>query len=205
MMFYKTVGQNIKKFRTTRNYSLQTLAEKIGVTKKTVQRYETGGIKIDMERLGDIASALDVKVSELMRDTEQFNEIQKDTDFVLLPIVGRVCCGNGSLAYEDIEGYEPAPKKWVSGGKFFYLRAKGNSMSGAGINDGDLLLIREQRDVENGEIAAVIIDGEARLKRVYKDMDRVVLQSENPNYPPDIRTSGDIRIIGKLKKNIVEY
>ena len=78
-------------------------------------------------------------------------------------------------------------------------------MTGAGINDGDLLLIREQRDVENGEIAAVIIDGEAQLKKVYKDNDRIVLQSENPNYPPDIKTSGDIKIIGKLKRNIAKY
>jgi len=205
MTFYKIVGQNIRKFRETRNYSLQLLAEKIGVTKKTIQRYEIGEIKIDMNRLGDLANALDVKVSELMRGTEPFNEIRKDADLVLLPIVGRICCGNGSLAYEDIEGSEPVPKKWVSGGKFFYLRAKGDSMTGAGINDGDLLLIREQRDVENGEIAAVIINGEAQLKKVYKDNDRIVLQSENPNYPPDIKTSGDIKIIGKLKRNIAKY
>lgn len=204
-MFYKTVGQNIRKYRNMKGYSLQLLAEKIDKTKKTVQRYETGEIRIDMELLGDIARSLDVKVSDLMQGTEELNEILNDTDFVMLPIVGRICCGNGSLAYEDIEGYEPAPKKWAKSGKYFYLRAKGDSMSGAGINDGDLLLIREQCDVENGEIAAVIINGEARLKRIYKDKDRVVLQSENPNYPPDIRTSGDIRIVGKLKRNIVEY
>ena len=77
MTLYKIVGRNIRKFREMRNYSLQLLAEKIGVTKKTIQRYEIGEIKIDMDRLGDLANALDIKVSELMRGTEQFNEIRK--------------------------------------------------------------------------------------------------------------------------------
>jgi repressor LexA len=98
MTFYRQVGQNIKKYRLIKNYSLQVLAEKVGVTKKTMQRYETGDIRVDMNRLGEIAVALGVKVSALIYGTDQFIEIQGEVDLVLLPVVGRISCGNGSLA-----------------------------------------------------------------------------------------------------------
>lgn len=202
MTFYVKVGANIRKYREAKNYSLQMLAEKIGVTKKTIQRYETGEIKIDMERLGDIAEALGVKVSNLIYGTDQFMEIN-NADLIMLPIVGRISCGNGALAYEEIEGYEPTPKEWLNGGEYFYLRAKGDSMTGARIHEGDLLLIRKQPDVDDGDIAAVLIGEEAVLKRVYRSNDQLILQSENPNYPPIIAPPAEARIIGKLKKIVI--
>lgn len=205
MSFYKEVGQNIKKYRLIKNYSLQVLAEKVGVTKKTMQRYETGDIRVDMNRLGEIAVALGVKVSALIYGTNQFLEMQEESDLVSLPIVGKVSCGNGSLAYEDIEGYEPTPKSWLNGGDYFYLRAKGDSMINARIYDGDLLLIRKQPDVENGEIAVVIVENEAVLKRVYKDKGRLILQSENSEYAPIITSSDEACIVGRLKMNVVKY
>lgn len=77
-------------------------------------------------------------------------------------------------------------------------------MVGARIYEGDLLLIRRQPTVENGEIAAVIIDGEdAVLKRVFNNGDQLVLQSENPNYRPIIVSVKNVRIVGKLKKVII--
>ena len=120
-----------------------------------------------------------------------------------LPIAGKIACGNGQLAYQDIEGHEPTPKDWLNGGEYFYLRAKGDSMTGARIQDGDLLLIRKQPSVEEGEIAAVMINDEAKLKRVFYRNNTLILQSENPKYPPEVFTEGDITIIGKLKKVIM--
>lgn len=70
--FYETTGANIKKYRDMRNYSLQVLAEKVGLTKKTIQRYENGVIKIDMNRLKDLADALDVPVTKLTEGTDIF-------------------------------------------------------------------------------------------------------------------------------------
>ena len=81
-------------------------------------------------------------------------------------------------------------------------------MINARIMDGALLLIRRQNDVDNGEIAAVLIDGEAVLKRVYKTEDTIILQSENPMYKPIILKRNDmkdVRIIGKLKKVILNF
>ncbi|ASA22049.1 LexA family protein [Paenibacillus donghaensis] len=207
-LFYSVVGRNIKKYRDIRNYSLQILAEKVGITKKTVQRYENGEHKFDMDRLKDLATALDVTVNQLTEGAYTYtgNEIQ-DSEYISLPVVGKISCGNGQLAYESIEGYETTPRSWINGGEYFYLRAKGDSMNGARIFEGDLLLIRKQEEVEDGEIAAVLIDDEAVLKKVYVQNNTLILQSTNPNYPPIIFTgdNSNIRIIGKLKKVVINF
>lgn len=206
--FYIATGKNIKKYRELRNYSLQVLAEKVGLTKKTIQRYENGEHKIDMDRLNALASALEVDVQQLTEGAFEFLGIEPiETDNITLPIVGKISCGTGGLAYESIEGYEVTPRSWINGGEHFYLRAKGNSMIGARIFDGDLLLIRKQEEVEDGEIAAVLIDDEAVLKKVYKQNGMLVLQSANPDYSPIICNgeTENIRIIGKLKKVVINF
>lgn len=205
--FYKIVGQNIKKYRDLRNYSLQVLAEKIGITKKTVQRYEHGEHKIDMDRLKGLADALEVTVNQLTEGAYTYLGEPAESDNISLPIVGKISCGSGRVAYESIEGYESTPRSWINGGEYFYLRAKGDSMNGARIYEGDLLLIRKQEEVEDGEIAAVLIDDEAVLKKVYKQNGTLVLQSANTNYPPIIcgRDEANIRIIGKLKKVVINF
>ncbi|TCN00883.1 repressor LexA [Paenibacillus sp. BK033] len=206
--FYFQVGKNIKKFRDLRNYSLQVLGEKVGLTKKTIQRYELGEIRITMDRLKDIAAALDVTVTQLTEGAYQFLGTEvAESEHVSLPVVGKISCGNGQIAYEYIEGYETTPRSWINGGEYFYLRAKGDSMQGARIFDGDLLLIRKQEEVEDGEIAAVLIGEEAVLKRVYRQGTTLVLQSENANYPPIICTAGEnnIYVIGKLKKVVITF
>lgn len=207
-IFYSVVGKNIKKYRDIRNYSLQVLAEKVGITKKTVQRYENGEHKFDMDRLKDLATALDVTVNQLTEGAYTYTGTEvEESEYISLPVVGKISCGNGQLAYESIEGYETTPRSWINGGEYFYLRAKGDSMNGARIYDGDLLLIRQQEEVEDGEIAAILIDDEAVLKKVYKQNNALILQSANPNYPP-IVLNGDetnIRIIGKLKKVVINF
>lgn len=206
-LFYIVVGNNIKKYRGIRNYSLQILGEKVGLTKKTIQRYENGEIKIDMDRLADIAGALEIEVSMLLEGSESFLGTDLyDLDSVQIPIYGSISCGNGSIVAESIEGYETTPKEWVAGGDHFYLRAKGDSMVGARIYDGDLLLIRKQSEVESGEIAAVIIGGEdVVLKKYYREGDQVILQSENPKFNPILCPPARVKVIGKLKINVVKY
>jgi repressor LexA len=206
--FYVVTGKNIKKYRDLRNYSLQVLAEKVGLTKKTIQRYEFGEIKIDMNRLKDLSVALDVTVNQLTEGAYTYLGAEPDeSENKNLPIVGKISCGLGALVYEEIEGYEATPKSWLNGGEYFYLRAKGDSMTGARIFDGDLLLIRRQEEVEDGEIAAVFIDDEAVLKKVYRQGNTLVLQSTNPNYPPIIcgGSETNIRVIGKLKKVVINF
>lgn len=206
--FYIATGKNIKKYRDLRNYSLQVLAEKVGLTKKTIQRYENGEIRIGMDRLKDLSVALDVTVNQLTEGAYTYLGTEpEDSDTINLPIVGKISCGNGELAYEAIEGFEATPRSWINGGEYFYLRAKGDSMNGARIYEGDLLLIRNQKEVEDGEIAAVLIDDEAVLKKVYKQNNTLILQSANSDYAPIILTGEEknIRIIGKLKKVVISF
>lgn len=170
--------------------------------------YEKGTDNIKLSTLKKLAGFFGVPLDYIADDNfeENISQVIQYGEMVNLPIVGRISCGNGSIAYEEIEGFELTPKEWVGGGDYFYLRAKGDSMTGARIYDGDLLLIRKQEDVENGEIAAVWVNDEIYLKRVFKTTDAVILHSENPMYPPAICTKENrARIIGKLRKAIIRY
>lgn len=110
-----------------------------------------------------------------------------------VPILGTIACGEPILAEQNYEGFTDAPVKNCD----FCLRCKGDSMINAGINDGDIVYIKKVDEVQNGKIAAVLIDGEATLKRVYRFPDRLLLQPANPAYPDQIYTeTNDIKILG---------
>lgn len=199
--FYKELGSRIKYYRGLSGISLEELGNRIGVGKSTVRKYEVGSIKVSHERLEQISNALGIDVSLLYGE-----EVQGETADV--PLYGSISCGDGSVIYESTEGYITSPKNWVENGIYFYLTAQGDSMTGAKIHEGDLLLIQKQVSVENGEIGAVVVDDECVLKRVYRDKDKFTLVSENPNYPPIIfnpKTDKNIKIIGKLKKSITQF
>lgn len=115
-----------------------------------------------------------------------------------VPIVGVVHAGELSLAFEDIEGYSAVEHMESRGGTFF-LRVKGDSMVGDAIVDGDLALIRPQQTADNGDIVVAMVDGEATLKRFYREYDHIRLEPRNPNISPIIVLPGDeIAIIGKV-------
>lgn len=201
------IGQKIKQLRKTRKLTQEELAKILDVKPTAVSAWELGRNKPLMDKLDMMAHYFGVPISYFFEEN-QIKRSKNHIHFVKLPIVGTISCGNGVVAYDDIEGYEDVPSSWLNGGEYFFLRAKGDSMINARIMDGDLLLIRRQDDVENGEIAAVLIDDEAILKRVYKTGDNVILQSENPKYQPIILAKGDmgnIRIIGKLKKVVLNF
>lgn len=118
-----------------------------------------------------------------------------------LPILGSVACGNPIFADEELEGYASAEGDINAD---FCLYAKGDSMIDAGIRDGSIVFIKKQPTVENGQIAVVLIDDEATLKRVYFDRDnrRMILNPANAAYAPIIVDnsqieSGTVRILGK--------
>jgi len=168
--------------------------------------YSKGTENIKLSTLRKIADFFNVSLDYLVID-ELEDEQPKSVfgELLNIPIVGRISCGNGVLAYEEVEGYHPAPKDFIGSGDHFYLRAKGDSMTGARIEEGDLLLIRKQNEVENGEIAAVIIGDEAYLKRVYRNGDTLILHSENPAYPPILVPPADAKIVGRLKSSVKKF
>lgn len=201
------VGQKIKQLRKAHKLTQEELAKILDVKPTAVSAWELGRNKPLMDKLDMMAHYFGVPISYFFEEN-QIKRSKNHIHFVKLPVVGAISCGNGVIAYEDIEGYEEVPRSWLNGGEYFFLRAKGDSMINARIMNGDLLLIRRQNDVENGEIAAVLIDGEAVLKRVYKTNDTIILQSENPMYKPIILNKNDmkdVRIIGKLKKVVLNF
>lgn len=127
---------------------------------------------------------------------------EKPSEVVAVPVVGTVRAGMPTLAVEEIEGYYPVEKMQLKGGAFF-LRVRGDSMVNDAIVEGDLALIRPQSTAENGDIVVAMIDGEATLKRFYREKDHVRLQPRNPNMDPIIIPAGEeVTIIGKAVKII---
>ncbi|RAK21107.1 repressor LexA [Anoxybacillus vitaminiphilus] len=209
----QTISENIKRLMKERGWTQLKTSEVSGISKSTLSDYINCKTLINPGNVEKLAKAFNVKKSDIdpsfnMESTGDLKRKSAALKFTKLPIVGAISCGDGILAYQEIEGYEDVPSSWLNGGEYFFLRAKGDSMIGARIMDGDLLLIRQQDDVENGEIAAVLIEGDAVLKRVYKTNGTVILQSENPKYPPIVLQKNnmkDIRIIGKLKKVVLNF
>ncbi|WP_328804540.1 XRE family transcriptional regulator [Paenibacillus apii] len=209
--FYEIIGGNIRKYRTIGQLSLQALGDALSLTKKTVQRYETGEIKVDMDRLTEIASALNVELAALLEGTESMLGTEpRESELVSLPVAGKISFNNDDIQYREIKGYEATPKAWVKEGEYFYVQAKDDSMAAAGITPGDLLLIHRQNKVADGEIALVLVNGEPALRRVYNQGDHFILLSDNIKLSPIIREAGasygtEIKIIGKILKSITAY
>jgi len=206
MQLRQAIAANLKALLKERRMTQKQLSDLTGIPTSTISDYLRAKSLAVPGNIQKIADALGVHKSDIDPSfaTEPMYE-----DIVRLPIVGQISCGNGTWAIEEVEGYEETPRSWLGSGEYFYLRAKGDSMVGARIHDGDLLLIRKQPDVADGEIAAVIIDDEAVLKRVYRQNGMLILQSENPNYPPIVvdpkNNPRNIRIIGKLKKVVIDF
>ena len=124
-----------------------------------------------------------------------------------VPIVGTVRAGQPELAVEDIQGYVSIDPAWLKGEHNFLLRVKGDSMVEAGIYDGDLALIAPQQSAENGQIVVAMIEGEATLKRFFRERGCIRLQPENKHLLPIILRSGEAEplVVGRLLKTIRSF
>lgn len=126
---------------------------------------------------------------------------------VKIPLVGTVACGSPILAEENIEAMIPISESFVKPGhRYFLLRVKGDSMNATGINDGDLVLVRQQPIAENGEIVVALIDDSATVKEFHCSKDAVILKprSKNKEYQPIILTE-NFQIQGVVIKTISKF
>ena len=204
------LAERIRSLRKERGMSLEVLAEAVGVSRQTIFRYETGAItNIPSEKVEAMAKALGTTPARLMgwedeSDFSTFNSIKAEPFSAVatksLPVLGNVACGEPIFASEERKHFVRGS---ASIGADFCLTAKGDSMINARIFDGDLLFVRKQESVDDGEIAVVLIDDEATVKRVYYNREDSILtlMPENPIYKP-MRFSGRelerIRILGKV-------
>jgi len=197
----------LKVLRKQKKLTLEELANRIGTSKQTVHRYENGIINnIPPEKIVAIAKALETTPSELMGWREEHTFPTVDAGGIIarsrlkrLPVLGDIACGKPIYAEEAHEGYVVADSRMDAD---FCLRAHGDSMIGARIYDGDMVFIRSQDMVDNGQIAAVIINDEATLKRVYfyPEENKLILTPENPKYAPLVYINDElnsIKILGK--------
>lgn len=179
------------------------IALQLGVSKQTVSAWKTGSRSPKMPTIMHIASMFGVSESWLMGYAVERDELEVPPGFERmpkmqrLPVVGTIACGTPILAEENIDEYLSVPEGVRAD---FILRCKGDSMIDARIYDGDVVFIRQQPEVEHGEIAAVMVDGEATLKRVMKYPGKIVLMPANPKYEPMIYAGeemGNLHIVGK--------
>ena len=196
-----TTGERIKEALKMRGMTQTELAEKIGMKFSAIHKYENGlVVNLKRETIAALANALEVSPAWLMcmDDTPILpsNIIPMPT-MRKIPLVGSIACGTPILAEENCEGEVDVPDHVRAD---FALRCKGDSMINARIFDGDIVYIRQQESVEHGEIAAVIIDDEATLKRVYLYEDHISLEAENPQYRPLVYWEAEmnnVRILGR--------
>jgi repressor LexA len=197
-----TMAENIRRLRIQYGMTQEELGNHLGVQKSAIRKYESGMVEnIPRTSIQKMAELFNVRPSYLMGFED--NTLPQGARMIVrkrLPMLGNVACGEPIFAeegydtYIDVEGNTNAD---------FCLTAKGDSMINARIFDGDILFVRSQPLVDNGEIAVVLIDDEATVKRVYYDKENntITLAPENPMYKP-MRYEGEqlsrIRILGKI-------
>lgn len=204
-MAQNDMGRKIKELRELHRLTLEEVGKRVGVGRSTVRKWETGMIaNMRRDKIAKLAEALHTTPAYIMGWAEEScAKVKPDHLFHIetkrFPLLGTIACGEPIFASEELESFVEAGTNIKAD---FCLRAKGDSMINARIQDGDIIFIRKQPMVENGEIAAVIINDEVTLKRVYyysKDS-KLSLNAENPKYAPLIYVGEElnhIRILGK--------
>ena len=197
---------NIEQRRKELGLTLEEVGKAVGVSKSTVKKWETGYINnMKSDKIALLANVLQISPLEFLDIKTEGNMIANKYDNIFpiethkIPLLGEIACGEPIFASEDKESYVEAGTNIKAD---FCLKAKGDSMINARIHDGDIVFIRSQEMVENGEIAAVIIDDEATLKRLYyyPEKGQLILNPENTAYSPLVYIGEDlnkIRILGK--------
>lgn len=207
-----TFGQRVEKIRKEKRLTQDELAKRVGYTSRsTISKIERDERDVPRSAVTKLAEALEVKPSALMgwegetiTSNEEIDNISKYINLIpvkkiKLPLLGKIACGKPIFADEQHEIYISVDDDY---GANFCLKANGESMINAGIDNGDIVLIKEASMVNNGEIAAVIIEDEATLKRVYyyPEKGNLILNPENPSFEPLVYINEElntIRIIGR--------
>ena len=200
-------NERLRSLRKGKGLTQQQLADTLEISKSSVNMYERGEREPGFETLEAIASVFNVDMNYLYGKSEVRNSLFAAEETVpdgfeelpatkVVPIVGRIACGEPITAEQNIEGTAAVPATWRAS---FCLICKGDSMEPR-IKNGDLVAIRKQEMVENGEIAAVRIGGEATLKHVYIYPNYIELRPENPAYESIIKMReemNEVQIEGK--------
>ncbi len=197
----EVMAKNLKKYIARSGKDRRELAEIWGIPYSTVSEWINGRKYPRIDRIEIMADYFGIAKSDLIE--EDTGNSNYSTAAVRVPVLGYVRAGIPIEAVEEILDYEEIPKELAEQGEYFALKIKGDSMEPK-ISDGDVVIVRQQPTVENGEIAVVLVNGnDATVKRFYKNENGVKLISTNPTYEPfyfsvDEVKNLPIRVIGKV-------
>lgn len=193
----------LKERRQELGLTMLQVANAVGVSEATVSRWESGNIaNMRRDRIAKLAKVLQLRPSAIM-GLDGDEEKHVITSGVKIPVLGYVRAGIPIEAIEDIIDYEEIPQKMANNGDYFALSIKGDSMEPK-ISEGDVVIVRKQSYVENGETAVVLINGsDATVKKFYKTDSGIKLVSTNPTYDPFFFTPDEVMklpvtVIGKV-------
>ena len=195
---------NINEQRKKLNLTLKDVADYVGVSEATVSRWESGNIaNMRRDRISALAEILKVSPIDVMGITERNESPQLTSKGVLIPVLGYVRAGVPIEAVEEILDYEEISQEQARTGEFFALKIKGDSMEPK-ISEGDVVIVRKQSTVENGELAVVLVNGDdATVKKFYRSNNGIKLVSTNPKFDPLFYTPTEVNslpvsVIGRV-------
>ena len=191
--------ERLRDLRTSRKLTQDKLAKELGIAKSTISMYENGNREPDFETLELIADYFNVNLGSLISNISTSNTSKA----ISVPVLGYVRAGIPIEAVENILDYEEISQEMASQGEYFALSIKGDSMEPK-ISEGDVVIVRKQSVVENGELAVVLVNGnDATVKKFYMNENGVTLISTNPAYAPFVYSKKDVeelpvQIVGKV-------
>jgi repressor LexA len=195
----------INELRKKNKYSQQKLAAVLNVHQTAISQWETERTTPDIELAAKMANLFNVSIEYLLGKSDDDSMVieHRRPKGIKIPVLGIVPAGIPIEAIEDILDYEEIPEQMASTGEFFGLKIRGDSMLPK-ICDGDVVIVRRQPDVESGETAIIMVNGdEATCKKVVKQENGITLVPNNPAYDPRFFTNKEIsstpvRVIGKV-------
>lgn len=185
-------GDILKKIRKKNNLSQKALSEKINVSQQTVGSWETNRTSPSPEMIKTIAELFDISTDVLLGSIVKQKETTPKHKVVKIPVYGMVAAGAPILTVEDILDHIEVAEEDLIDGEFIALQVKGDSMI-PDIKNNDIVLVRRQPDIDSGQVAIVIINGdEATVKKVIKHREGIQLIATNPEYEPKFFANREI-------------
>lgn len=204
------IGEMVKKQRNKLKFSQRQLAYLSGVSNTEIKRIEDGDrIQPSQEILKKIAEPLRIDYEDILRAAGYYVSDIPDAipvgDVIRVPIYGEIRAGNPMLVHEEVIGYEYISSDEVRGGDYFFLRVRGDSMIGARIHEGDLILVRKQPALEEGQIGVFMIEGDATIKTYHQQGNIAILTPENPEYKPIVIPLKSLIIVGEVIEAKIKF
>lgn len=206
----QVVSSNLQRLASKTGEKPNDISRKLQLPKQTVRDWFLGNSYPRPLSVQKLADHFNVEPSDIIEEPDDSSRMKAESNIVQIPIIGTIKAGPNGIAEQHFEGYSPVDRKKIERDfEYYWLKITGDSMIGDMIANGDLALIKKTPIFENGDICAVIVDGEeGTLKHVSKNSNTIVLTAANPLYPPRTfvgEECNNILIAGKLVEIKREY